>query len=877
MRVSQNSFVAGELDPALYGRQDLQKYFNGAARLSNFVVQRHGGVTKRQGTDLVFDLSTIANVGASNEGVRIVPFLYDRSNAYLLAFVDRRVYFFSNAQPVFFELKPGDMYYVDSPYDFEALPDIRVSQSGDTLFITHPDYAPAKLVRNGHADWALTTISFDILVSAPENVVVAVSPTQTGSKITHSYVVSVVKDGQESRVSIKSDVSITTPWPSGTFVTIDWDKVDGAQEYRVYKRVYGSYGLIGSTSALGMSGAVVKWTTSATLSSYYQNNLIDNLSDGIVDEKTGTPEYHSSYAILRQGSGQPTIKKDLGSAKTIVGVRIAWGAIALKTGGGVVAVESGSYQFKVDYSDDGINWREAKRWVNNPHIITTGKITYVFTGSTHRYWSVYFWDFRVQTLETCVREVDLIDANDENHFVDVNIDPDTSMSPTDSADPWIENADYPAVMSLFQQRSVWAGSVSRVARVLFSATGNLYTFNKSFAPRPDDQIDVTLALTQPGAIRHLVPLRNLLLLTESGEWSISYNETSGLAFDTLRANQISHYGCNKVVPIQTGASVLFVRRDGRGAYEYQYQLENDGFQGMDRSILSAHLTENAQIVEWAYQRSPDSVVWAVLDDGSMIAMTYMPEHEIWAWSRHSLSGGLVKQAVASGALIQQDDGDATWSDTNTDEVYLVVARGDQLMLERMRVVQASDAPSCGQAVCMDCVQRVELGEESTSFELPESLPDGAVTVVNLVTGVAQTGAIASGVCTVATAVRYCLVGYAITSELHTLRPEVPQSASLQAYRKTIKKATLRLRRFAGGSVGALGATTDPVDLPDSTPTITESEEGAPDCTVALRTGDRALPVFGMWNRDGQMQVVHDDVWPFSLLCVISEIEVEGAK
>jgi hypothetical protein len=33
----------------------------------------------------------------------------------------------------------------------------------------------------------------------------------------------------------------------------------------------------------------------------------------------------------------------------------------------------------------------------------------------------------------------------------------------------------------------------------------------------------------------------------------------------------------------------------------------------------------------------------------------------------------------------------------------------------------------------------------------------------------------------------------------------------------------------------------------------------------------------MWNRDGQMQVVHDEVWPFSLLCVISEIEVEGSK
>lgn len=880
MKIGQNSFVAGELDPALYGRQDLKKYFEGAARLSNFVVQRHGGIAKRPGTDLIFDLSTIAGAGLGTEGVRIIPFLYDRSSAYVLVFVHQACYFFHNGDPVFMDDAPGTQYSLEVPYTFADLADLRVSQSGDTLFVTHSGYPPARLVRLDHAEWTYEAITFDITAQTPTNLVATVdgpsgSESSGDASYEYSYVVAAIVNGEESRPSAKVTKSLFSPWKAGAAVVLTWDAVDGAEEYRVYKKAYGSFGYIGST-VVGVGQAATpgfSLISGSSLASGYLDNSVAKLVDGLCDEKEGSPEYHKSYCIITTTDANYVyMTVDLAVARKVLGFRVGFGAYARRTNGSVVSLKPNIVELVHYFSDNGTSWNQEPA-IDVVNSLTVGKQSLWITPSSHRYWKFRFKKSSILS-PVCMREFELITEDSTTSFSDENIAPDNSDAPTDSDDPWADSDTYPAVMSLYQQRSVWAGNPGAVSSVLFSAVGNLYAFNKSIPQRPDDLIDVSLPLTKPGAVRHIIPMRDMIILTESGEWLLTFDQNKGLAFNSLRMSQSSYYGCNSVAPVQTGNSVLFVRRDGRGVLEYQYQLQSDGFMAQDRSILSAHLTEASAIVAMAYQQAPDSLIWAVLDDGTMIAMTYMPEHEIWAWSRHSLAGATVLDIIATGALVQKDDGDTTWSDTTTDEMMLVVRRGDQITLERMRVMINSDTPTAGQAACMDCVQRVSLQAAAVSFELPSSIPDGACTVLDVVTGTTQAGTVASGVVTVATAVRYALVGYLITSELHTLRPESMQTG-VQVLRKTVRKLTLRMRRFAGGTVGALGARTPEIAIPDATPVFTASAAGDPDCTVALITADRYLPVSGMWNRDGQSSLTHASVWPMGLLCIIAELDVEG--
>ena len=48
-----SNFTAGELSPRLFGRTDIGRYENGAEVVENLLVQPHGGVTRRPGTQCI--------------------------------------------------------------------------------------------------------------------------------------------------------------------------------------------------------------------------------------------------------------------------------------------------------------------------------------------------------------------------------------------------------------------------------------------------------------------------------------------------------------------------------------------------------------------------------------------------------------------------------------------------------------------------------------------------------------------------------------------------------------------------------------------------------------------------------------------------------
>ncbi|KAF0146660.1 MAG: hypothetical protein FD153_7 [Rhodospirillaceae bacterium] len=56
------------------------------------------------------------------------------------------------------------------------------------------------------------------------------------------------------------------------------------------------------------------------------------------------------------------------------------------------------------------------------------------------------------------------------------------------------------------------------------------------------------------------------------------------------------------------------------------------------SLLAAHLFEGYRIIDWAYAPVPYGVVWAVRDDGALLSLTYLPEHQVVAWCRHVTDG-----------------------------------------------------------------------------------------------------------------------------------------------------------------------------------------------------------------------------------------------
>ena len=146
----QNNFNGGEWSPLTYGRSDIAKYKSGLATCLNYVPTSQGGLTRRPGTKYVANTK-------SNQAVRLVPFEFSITQAYVLEFGTNYIRFYTNDGQL---LNGGSPYEVASPYGANDLADLAFAQSADTLYIVHPNYAPRKLQRNGPTSWSISTISF---------------------------------------------------------------------------------------------------------------------------------------------------------------------------------------------------------------------------------------------------------------------------------------------------------------------------------------------------------------------------------------------------------------------------------------------------------------------------------------------------------------------------------------------------------------------------------------------------------------------------------------------------------------------------------------------------------------------------------------------
>lgn len=148
----KTNFTAGELSPRLMGRVDIARYANGAKVIENGVVVVQGGVVRRPGTRF----AAAAKFG--NKTARLIPYVFNRSQAYVLEFGDGYMRVFQNGKQVV----NGDNtpYEIASPYTAAMLPDVNYVQGADTMFLVHENVPPQRLQRLGQTNWVLEPAPF---------------------------------------------------------------------------------------------------------------------------------------------------------------------------------------------------------------------------------------------------------------------------------------------------------------------------------------------------------------------------------------------------------------------------------------------------------------------------------------------------------------------------------------------------------------------------------------------------------------------------------------------------------------------------------------------------------------------------------------------
>ena len=238
----QGAFSAGEMSDDLFGRIDLDKYQSGAKRLKNFIVHAHGGVSNRPGTRFV------AAAKDETEAVRLIPFLYNKEQAYVLEMGHQYCRVISDGGVV---LKTDDSeLYFTSPYSGGDLARVKFCQSADTIYMVHPSYPVKKLVRSSAYVWAFETVTWLPTVTTPSTPTGSISPTPDDTSTEYKYKITAVDStGQESlpsgALTVDGPEALVFSTSTGTDtyrVNLSWTAVSGASHYNVYKYYAGSYG-----------------------------------------------------------------------------------------------------------------------------------------------------------------------------------------------------------------------------------------------------------------------------------------------------------------------------------------------------------------------------------------------------------------------------------------------------------------------------------------------------------------------------------------------------------------------------------------------------------------------------------------------------------
>ncbi len=199
---------------------------------------------------------------------------------------------------------------------------------------------------------------------------------------------------------------------------------------------------------------------------------------------------------------------------------------------------------------------------------------------------------------------------------------------------------YPGACSFYEQRLILFRTDDQPQTVFGSRSGDYECHGISAVIQDDDAFEFTIYSNEMKEILWGIGLGQYLMIgTSDSEYFLS----PGTGADYVTPSNVkikpqSGWGSSKVAPLKIGNAVMFIDGSGRKVRDYAYSFDIDGYKGTDLSLFANHLFDGRNIVSWCYQKSPDSIVWCVLDDGSMVAMTYDKEQQVWGWHQHDTQG-----------------------------------------------------------------------------------------------------------------------------------------------------------------------------------------------------------------------------------------------
>ena len=421
---------------------------------------------------------------------------------------------------------------------------------------------------------------------------------------------------------------------------------------------------------------------------------------------------------------------------------------------------------------------------------------------------------------------------------------------------------YPSCVTFFEQRLVFAATLSQPQTIFFSKSGDYENMDDGYheTVADDDAIVYTIASNQVNAIRFMTATRTLIIGTAGGEFAVSGGGTDiAITPTNILIKKQSNNGAANVDALAVGNATIFLQRAKRKLRELAYNFDVDGYLAPDLTILAEHISKGG-FKQLSYQQEPNQIIWCVRNDGQLAGLTYQREQQVVAWHRHIFGGsfGSGNAVCDSVATIPTDDSEY--------QTWVIVKRTINGATKRY----------------IEYIHEYDFDEtDDTSFNFLDSQLsyDGSAastisglahlegqTVSILANGAAHPNkVVSSGEVVLERSATKVKIGLPYTSLLQTMRIDAgSQNGTSQSKTKRIYDITVRLYESIGVEVGP--------DLNNMERIPFRSSANAMNSGINVFTGDKEVEFRGNYETDGFIFVRQTQPLPLTILSLYPKLQ-----
>lgn len=809
----QPNFSGGEVSPHLYPRVDTQAYGSWLKTACNFFVHPQGGASNRPGT------AYVNTAKYEDKQCRLLPFVLSEEEAYVLELGHKYMRVHAQAGTL---LKDGEIYEIASPYGEQDVQSVNYVQYDQTLFLVHPDYPPKKLTRLADGYFSLADIGvkdgpFMVantdeskkmrLISQDDTVVSAgVKATLSFLPISYpNYFVQAFWRGEQfydpngfgfnvaevvSYFNARYASTGCVAYDQGGVLRIESPQATGGDYNGAELTIYYRYGLSGAPKMVvtqTMSGGC---NAGEVVSSGESKLYLE------ADFDAFRPGHAGALFALNHRIESPSESGTLGYE----GI-----SKVIKTSGDWRFRTTGSWygEIVLEYSTDKTAWQKVKHFTkgqNEENLNTMGNLE---LSAKMRYLRLrclgisgemgYILQADAFSQEGIVRAENFVSARK----VQVSMQRQPGEDETWTYD-WAEgafspDAGYPCCVFFYQDRLGFAGTKKEPQTLWFSKTGEYEDFGYLRTLEDSDAVSLNLSSKKLNAINSVAVGAKLLIFTAGSEWSLSCQ--GALTPYNIEVAQEGERGASRVPPLVVGSRTLYVQSRGGVLRDFFYEYSSASYTGRDLTLRAKHLFFNKEIKELSYQQEPDNLIWCVLDDGSLLSLTYLAEEDLFAWTRHESQGQFLSVcSIPSRGF---------------DETWFLVRRGEKCFIERL--LPRLTSKEAQDQVFLDCsvskknLQTFSVVEGLGHLEgrevsvLADGSPLGPLTVEN-------------GQITLPYPVHTAHVGLPYEAVLQTLPVALSTGdGTWQDRKRRLVEVTLKMLDSRGGAVGSENGKLDRLD------------------------------------------------------------------